>query len=117
MNGFDTFSRPRLTANTTGLASGRILETQPPPQAAIQGHLARFGRRLSSILGSGRIPRAEKRAKAIRAVDELGRDNGRLGLPPVNYLVCSIDSEETRELHGRVGVNHGENLVSLGEGH
>lgn len=41
---------------------------------AIDGHLARFGRRLDSILGSGRIPRTEKKAKAeaaIQAVDDL----------------------------------------------
>ena len=40
----------------------------------IDGHLARFGRRLNSILGEGRIPRAEKKAKAeaaIQAVDDL----------------------------------------------
>lgn len=38
------------------------------------GHLTRFGRRLNSILGEGRIPRAEKKAKAeaaIQAVDDL----------------------------------------------
>jgi hypothetical protein len=36
--------------------------------------LARFGRRLNSILGEGRIPRTEKKAKAeaaIQAVDDL----------------------------------------------
>lgn len=40
----------------------------------IDGHLARFGRRLNSILGEGRIPRAEKKAKAeaaMQAVDDL----------------------------------------------
>jgi len=40
----------------------------------IDGHLARFGRRLNSILGEGRILRAEKKAKAdeaIQAVDDL----------------------------------------------
>ena len=53
---------------------------------SIDGVLKRFNRRLESILGSERIPRAEKRAKAeeaIRAVDELisDIDNG-LSLPP-----------------------------------
>ncbi|HUG32922.1 MAG TPA: hypothetical protein VMM14_08515 [Acidimicrobiia bacterium] len=44
---------------------------------SIDGLLKRFDRRLESILGSGRIPRAQKRAKAeeaIRAVDELVAD-------------------------------------------
>lgn len=41
---------------------------------SIDRHLAGFGRRLNSILGEGRIPRAERKAKAeaaIQAVDEL----------------------------------------------
>jgi hypothetical protein len=40
----------------------------------IDGHLARFGRRLNSMLGERRISRAEKKAKAeaaIQAVDDL----------------------------------------------
>jgi hypothetical protein len=41
---------------------------------SIDGLIRRFNQRLESILGSKRIPRAEKRAKAeeaMRAVDEL----------------------------------------------
>lgn len=43
----------------------------------IGGVMQRFNRRLASILGSERIPRAEKRARAeeaIRAVDEVVAD-------------------------------------------
>ena len=49
-------------------------EDEVTRSGTIDGHLARFGRRLNSILGEGRTPRAEKKAKAeaaIRAVDEL----------------------------------------------
>lgn len=40
----------------------------------LDDHFSRFGRRLRGILGEGRIPRAEKEAKAreaIRVVDDL----------------------------------------------
>ena len=61
---------------------------------SVDRHLARFGRRLNSILGEGRTPRAEKKTKAeaaIQAVDELvaaidseisGFDNRQDRIPP-----------------------------------
>lgn len=50
------------------------MKTDDARGGTIDGHLARFGRRLNSILGEGRIPRTDKEAKAeaaIQAVDDL----------------------------------------------
>ena len=53
---------------------------------SIDGLMRRFNQRLESILGSRRIPRAEKKAKAeetMRAVDALMSDiEAGLSLPP-----------------------------------
>ena len=67
------------------MSAGRILEHgeekllrhDKSSGETIDGLLKRFDRRLESMLGSGRIPRAQKRAKAeeaIRAADELLSD-------------------------------------------
>lgn len=50
------------------------MKTDDARGGTIDGHLARFGRRLNSILGEGKIPRTDKEAKAeaaIQAVDDL----------------------------------------------
>jgi hypothetical protein len=50
------------------------MKTDDSRGGTIDGHLARFGRRLNSILGEGRIPRSDKKVKAeaaTQAVDDL----------------------------------------------